>query len=128
MFATSPASQEKHRNIGFGGNELKPPGRDHGDPRCLGDHRCRRTVADGVLDDGQQSGIVPRLCVDHTGRGQSCLRQAGRIEVVAAACPENGTIGALGFTRGDAGQEQRGSGVVDQRTGARRNLVQCART
>jgi hypothetical protein len=91
--AAAPPAEEQHGNVGLCRDELQTPRCDHGDPCRLGDDCCRGAVTDRVLDHCQQSGIVLWLRGDHVGRGQSGLRQARRVEIVAAACPQNWTIG-----------------------------------
>ncbi len=122
--AAPPASQEQHRNVRFSSDELQAARSDHRNLCRLGDHRCGRTIPDRVLDNRQESGVVPRLGVDYVRRAQPGLRQAGRVEIVPAACPKHRGTHVLRFSRGDTGKEQRGSRVVDQRTGPCRDLVQ----
>lgn len=119
-----PTAQEQYGNVGFRRDKLQAARGDHRNLCRLGHHRCRRTIPDRVLDNRQKRGVVLGLGVDHVRRAQSCLRQAGGVEIVPAACPKHRGTRVPRFSRGDTGKEQRGSRIVDQRTGPCRNLVQ----
>ena len=121
-----PAAQEQYGNVGFSSDELQAPRGDHRNLCRLGHDRCRRTIPDRVLDNRQKRGVVLGLGVDHVRRAQAGLRQAGGVEIVPAACPKHRGTSVPRFSRGYTGKEQRGSRIVDQRTGPCGDLVQCS--
>lgn len=119
-----PTAQEQYGNVGFRRDKLQAARGDHRNLCRLSHHRCRRAIPDRVLDDRQKRGVVLGLGVDHVCRAQPGLRQAGRVEIVPAACPKHRGTHVSRFPRGNPGKKQRGSRIVDQGTGACGDLVQ----
>jgi len=122
--------QQEHRDVSLGGSKLQAAGSYHRDLAGFGDHGGRRSIAYSILDHGEQYCIVARLCMNDVGGSQARLFEAGGIEVIAAADPQDRRCGQAGFARSDAGQEKRGRRVIDQRARERSGLVQgtCAQT
>lgn len=122
--APTMTPQQEDRDVGLGGRKLQAPSGDHRDLACLGNNGGRRSIAHRILDNREESGIVAWLCMNNIGRGQACLFEAGSVEIVATADPQDRRGCRARFPRGDAGQKQRGGRVIDQRAGQRCRFVQ----
>jgi hypothetical protein len=88
--------------------QLEPAGGGGGGALGLADHRAQTAVAEALLHQREQLGIVRRLGIDHAMRREPGLVQAGGKQVPPAHHPQNRPPGA----RGDAGEEQGGGGIV----------------
>ena len=128
LVATASAPQNQHGQVRVCRSELEPPRGDHGDLADLADHGRWRTIADCVLDNGQERGVVTGVRVDHVGCREPRLRQPRRIEVRPATGPEDRAAKLAGLPRSDAGDEQCSRGIVRQGSTARRDFVKRGRT
>ena len=119
-------SQQKNRDVRPGSGKLEPPRGDHGHPAGFHHHGTGRPIVQGILHHGQCGLVVSRLGMDHPGRGKARLRQTRRVQINPAAHPQGGPADAPRLPRGDAGEEERGGGIIRLQTVLRRHLVQCA--
>ncbi len=77
-------------------------------------------MAQPLLHQRQQLGIVRRLGIDHPVRRQPRLVEAWREQIAPPHHPQHRAPGA----RGDTGEEQGGGGVIARMRGGGGNLVQ----
>lgn len=91
---------EQHGRPPVGRRELQSAGRGLVGRLYLGDHAGQRPVAQCILGEREDFGILSPLRVENLVRGQSHLFEAGRIKVEPAERPQHRHARTLGKARG----------------------------
>ncbi len=92
------ARQHEPQHPGPLGREHQPPPRRQPDPLRFGDHPRHAVAAKRFLHRPEDVAGAPKPRHDHqTTSPDPVLNQAGRVEIVAAAKPEEGAVGGAGF-------------------------------
>ncbi len=113
------AQQQRERRAALG-RELQPAGGDQSRRIRLAHHGGKAAVAQGILHDRQQFGIVARLGMDQPFGRQPRLMEAGREQVAAAHHPQHRPRPS----RGEPGEEQGSGGILAPARPGRRRFVQ----
>ncbi|SEJ59663.1 hypothetical protein SAMN05428950_102151 [Sphingomonas sp. OV641] len=114
------AAQEEGNGAPALRGELETTGGTHGGTLHLADHRAEAAVAQPLLHQREQLGIVACLGIEDALGREAGLVETGRKQVAPADNPEYRAPGA----RSDSGDEQGGGGIVAQVRGAGGNFVQ----
>lgn len=100
--------------------ELKTPRGGRGHPLGLANHGTQAAMAETLLQQREQLGVVPRLGVEHALGIEPRLIEARREQVAGAYHPQH----RPGRPRGDAGHKQGRSRLVAPVSALARHLVQ----
>lgn len=114
------AFEEQRNRLAAFRCKLEAAGLRHRDPPRLADHRRQPAVAQPLLHQGEQLGIVVRLGVQQPVGGEARLVEPRREQVAGAQHPQHRAVAA----RNDPRDEQRRRRIVAPPRAHRRNLVQ----